>query len=78
LKGITNSNLLEKTIDLKRILITFDTDFIQPPIKNFPGILLIRIQPNIDKLVLPALEKFIKTIETVDFTNNVVILEEKE
>jgi predicted nuclease of predicted toxin-antitoxin system len=78
LQGITNSNLLQKTIELDRILITFDTDFAQPPIKIFPGILLIRIQPNIDKLVLPALKKLLPKIETADFTNKVIILEEED
>lgn len=75
---MTNSNLLQKTIELDRILITFDTDFAQPQIKDFPGILLIRIQPNIDKLVLPAMKELLPKIKTVDFTNKVVILEEED
>jgi predicted nuclease of predicted toxin-antitoxin system len=76
LRGILNSDLLQKAIELDRILITFDVDFIQPPVKIFPGILLIRIQPNTDKYVLPAIEKLLKKINTIDFTNKVTILEE--
>jgi hypothetical protein len=77
LEGTTNSKLLQKTVELNRILITFDTDFAQPPIKTFPGILLIRIQPNTDNFVLPALKNLLPKITTVDFTNKIVILEEK-
>jgi len=75
LRGILNSDLIQKAIEIDRILITFDVDFIQPPVKIFPGILLIRIQPNTDKYVLPAI--LLKKINTIDFANKVTILEEK-
>lgn len=76
LRGITNSRLIEKSVELDRILITFDTDFTQPPANIFPGILLIRIQPNTDKQVLPVIKKLLLKIDTIDFTDRVTILEE--
>lgn len=76
LRGISNSDLLQKAIESDRILITFDVDFNQPLVKIFPGILLIRIQPNTDKYVLPAIEKLLRKINTIDFVNKVIILDE--
>jgi predicted nuclease of predicted toxin-antitoxin system len=76
LRGISNSDLMKKVIEFNRILITFDVDFTHPPVRIFPGILLIRIQPNTDKYVLPVLEKLLKKTDTIDFTNKVSFLEE--
>lgn len=62
LMSIKNSKLLTKAIQMKRILVTFDRDFLHVRIssKAFPGILLIKIIPNRDKYVLPAIRYLLK------------------
>jgi predicted nuclease of predicted toxin-antitoxin system len=77
IRSITNSALLQETIKLNRILITFDSDFETPKQIEFPEILLIRITPNIDPKVLPIIQWFLEEINKVSFENNIIILEEK-
>ncbi len=76
-RGNKDSELFEVSVQLNRILVTYDTDFLLIKIpKEFPGILLIRIIPNRDRYVIPVIENLLKIIDTLDFTNNIVVLDE--
>ena len=74
LRGIRNSRLLNKSIELERILITFDSDFKTELKKEYPGIIYIDIVPNIDSFVLPIIEKFLPSLKEIYFENNTIIV----
>ena len=71
---VKNSLLLLKAKELDRILVTFDADFLTYDHKYSPGILVIRITPNTDKYVLPAIEKLLPKIEETQLKNHLLII----
>ncbi|MHA1911047.1 MAG: DUF5615 family PIN-like protein [Candidatus Kariarchaeaceae archaeon] len=77
LTSIKNSILLTKAIQMKRILVTFDRDFLSISIKpeKFPGILVIKIIPNRDKYVLPSVQYLLDNLSLLDFNSKIIILE---
>lgn len=76
LLGISNGKLFEKSIQLERIIITFDKDFKKVINKPHFGIILIDVHPARDPYVLPIFEKFIKNPEILNLSwaNTLVIL----
>lgn len=64
-RGIKNSELLKLASASRRILITYDKDFLNFKIEPEHFIILIDIHPLTDENVLPVFEKFLKNFSTL-------------
>ena len=79
IRGIKNSKLLDKIISSDRILITFDADF-KALLKDnieFPGIIFIDVNPNIDAIVLPAIRIVMPKLSSIALQNRILIVDEQ-
>lgn len=75
-RGVRNSELQEIARKKKRILITYDKDFIEFKQLTDNYLILINIHPLVDENVLPNLEKFLNSFSFEKLTDFIVILEE--
>ena len=73
-RGVKNSELMEIARIDKRILITYDKDFVffKHEIDNY--LIIIDIHPLIDENVLPILQNFLKSYDLDDLKDNLIIL----
>ena len=76
--GIKNSELLDLVKITKKILITYDKDFLDLKIEKEHYIIVIDIHPLIDENVLPRFEEFINSLSLIDLRDNILILREKD
>lgn len=76
--GTSNGDLLQTASQTKRILVTFDKDFLSYANRPHMGILLISIHPARDMFVLPEVEKFFEEVEIqqLNWVGKMVILKE--
>ena len=75
LRDLQNGEVFEKTNELDRILLTYDRDFLWITKGIHPGVVIIKIHPNISKIVIPHLTKFIKNISQFEIPNHLIIIE---
>ena len=75
-RGTKNSELLEITRNDRRILITYDKDFINIKHESDTYLILIDIHPLIDENVLPNFKKFLNSFSFEDLKDNCIILNE--
>ena len=75
-RRVKNSELVEIARKERRILITYDKDFIEFKYKSDNYLILIDIHPLIDENVLPNIKKFLNSISFEDLKSNIIILKE--
>ena len=72
-RGIKNSELLKLASASRRILITYDKDFLNFKIEPEHLIILIDIHPLIDENVLPVFERFLNNFSPSVLMENIII-----
>ena len=75
LRNLKNGNVIKKAIELDRILLSFDRDFIILARTPHPGVVILKIHPNLDDIVIPILKKFKVAINNLKIKDTVVIIE---
>ncbi len=77
-RGVKNSEIMELARIEKRILITYDKDFVffRHKIDNY--LIIIDVHPLIDENVLPIFQNFLKSLNLNALKDNFIILEKDE
>ncbi len=72
--GIDDKSLNEKCFEEKRILITLNSDFLNP-IDNFYGIIIIRSKKQGKNAVKELFERFLKSYHLEESEGKIIIIE---
>ena len=75
LRRLPNGAVLRKAKELDRILLTYDKGFILYTQGEHPGVVVVRIHPNFDDNVLPAIKKLLALMKQREVVNHLFILE---
>jgi len=78
LAGTKNGDLLQVCSNNKWILVTHDQDFITRKLKDFYGIIVVKIHPTTDSVAGPILLNFLKTVKDEQIKNKIIILEKND
>ena len=75
-RGAKNSELIEIARQKRRILVTYDKDFMESTHESDNFLILIDIHPLIDENVLPNFEKYLNTFSFEELKSEIIILKE--
>lgn len=77
--GLKNGKVIAESAFREMVLLTSDQDFLKPPKMNHAGILVLKIHPRRDKVVIPMLISFLglSEIKSFDWDNKIVLLTER-
>ncbi len=77
-RGVKNSELMELARVEKRILITYDKDFVYFKHRFDNYLIIIDIHPLIDENVIPIFQNFLKTLDFSILKDNFIILKKEK
>jgi predicted nuclease of predicted toxin-antitoxin system len=75
LRRLLNGEVLIKARELNRILLTYDKGFLNITHGAHPGVVIVRIFPNFDDIVIPAIKELLNEINNKHITNYLIIVE---
>jgi len=73
-RRLRNGDVLAKANEFKRVLLSYDYDFIQLTQGIHPGVIVIRIHPCIDEEVIPVFEGFLKSFKLENIPRDKIIV----
>ena len=78
--GLKNGKVIAESANRNMVLLTSDQDFLKPPKMNHVRILVLKIHPRRDKVVIPIVMSFLNLsyVQLFDWKNKIVLLTEKD
>jgi hypothetical protein len=72
--GLKNGKVIAESANRNMVLLTSDQDFLKPPKMDHVGILVLKIHPRRDKVVIPIFISFLNLseIKSFDWNNKIV------
>jgi arginase family enzyme len=70
IKGADDTEVMEKAVSERRVLVTFDSDFLEPGAEH-PGIIRVT-RPDRYEIIVELVENLLETFSPQDFHNTVV------
>ncbi len=76
--GAVNGAVFSEAMNQKRVFITCDSDFLNNKSKEHHGVLVLKIVPRRDSIVIPIVEKFLDSqeIKEINWNQRVILLTE--